>query len=282
MARIAIFDSGVGGLTVAKAIHERLPGVRLRYLGDTARLPYGTKSARTVIRYALQAAAVLLHAATRPQQQAPLQLAHEGLEGGPLGHHQLGGVGGGGRAQIRGQVAEGEVHLVADGRHDGNLRREDRPDHLLLVEAPQVFQATATSADDKNIRGLCQCVGNANTSGDFLCGALALYFRRDDQYVRSTPASSCNFQKIPDRGAGRTGNESNPAREPRQSFLMPRNEQAFGGQSLLQLAERQLQGANAKRFDLPNNQLIDAARRIAVDIATTDNFLAILQVEPQT
>ncbi len=60
MARIAIFDSGVGGLTVAKAIHERLPGVRLRYLGDTARLPYGTKSARTVIRYALQAAAVLL------------------------------------------------------------------------------------------------------------------------------------------------------------------------------------------------------------------------------
>lgn len=57
---IAVFDSGVGGLTVARAIVERLPGVRLRYLGDTARLPYGTKSSKTVVRYALQAAAALL------------------------------------------------------------------------------------------------------------------------------------------------------------------------------------------------------------------------------
>ena len=58
--RIAIFDSGVGGLTVAGAVRRALPGADLRYLGDTARLPYGTKSAATVIRYALQAAAALL------------------------------------------------------------------------------------------------------------------------------------------------------------------------------------------------------------------------------
>ena len=58
--RIAIFDSGVGGLTVAHAVHAKLPGAHLRYLGDTARLPYGTKSAQTVTRYALQAAAALL------------------------------------------------------------------------------------------------------------------------------------------------------------------------------------------------------------------------------
>lgn len=58
--RIAIFDSGVGGLTVARAVHARLPGANIRYLGDTARLPYGTKSAKTVSRYALQAAAALL------------------------------------------------------------------------------------------------------------------------------------------------------------------------------------------------------------------------------
>lgn len=59
--RIAIFDSGVGGLTVAGAIRRALPGADLRYLGDTARLPYGTKSAATVTRYALQAAAALLN-----------------------------------------------------------------------------------------------------------------------------------------------------------------------------------------------------------------------------
>ncbi|MEY3012774.1 MAG: hypothetical protein RIT45_1509 [Pseudomonadota bacterium] len=57
---IAIFDSGIGGLTVARSVRARLPGADLRYLGDTARLPYGTKSAETVTRYALQAARALL------------------------------------------------------------------------------------------------------------------------------------------------------------------------------------------------------------------------------
>ncbi len=58
--QIAVFDSGVGGLTVARAIHERLPWCDLRYLGDTARLPYGTKSAATVLRYAVQVADALV------------------------------------------------------------------------------------------------------------------------------------------------------------------------------------------------------------------------------
>lgn len=48
---IGVFDSGVGGLTVAAALQRRLPRERLLYLGDTARLPYGTKSPATVRRY---------------------------------------------------------------------------------------------------------------------------------------------------------------------------------------------------------------------------------------
>lgn len=48
---IGVFDSGVGGLTVASALAARLPAETLLYLGDTARLPYGTKSAATVERY---------------------------------------------------------------------------------------------------------------------------------------------------------------------------------------------------------------------------------------
>jgi glutamate racemase len=51
-----VFDSGVGGLTVLRALAEALPRERFLYLGDTARLPYGTKSRETVVRYALQAA----------------------------------------------------------------------------------------------------------------------------------------------------------------------------------------------------------------------------------
>lgn len=51
---IGVFDSGMGGLTVLKALGQRLPQESFVYLGDTARLPYGTKSAETVTQYALQ------------------------------------------------------------------------------------------------------------------------------------------------------------------------------------------------------------------------------------
>jgi glutamate racemase len=50
-APIGIFDSGIGGLTVARAIYERLPGESTIYFGDTARVPYGPKSPDTVRRY---------------------------------------------------------------------------------------------------------------------------------------------------------------------------------------------------------------------------------------
>jgi len=56
---IGVFDSGVGGLTVLKAIQEEMPHENLVYLGDTARLPYGTKSPASIERYATQAAAKL-------------------------------------------------------------------------------------------------------------------------------------------------------------------------------------------------------------------------------
>ena len=57
---IGIFDSGVGGLTVFHAIRRSLPNENLIYLGDTARVPYGTKSAETVIRYSLENAKFLV------------------------------------------------------------------------------------------------------------------------------------------------------------------------------------------------------------------------------
>ena len=56
---IGVFDSGIGGLTVLKALTEALPRESFLYLGDTARLPYGSKSAKSVARYALQTTALL-------------------------------------------------------------------------------------------------------------------------------------------------------------------------------------------------------------------------------
>jgi glutamate racemase len=59
-ATIGVFDSGFGGLTVLRALIDRLPNARFAFLGDTARLPYGSKSRRTIARYAVQSAQFLV------------------------------------------------------------------------------------------------------------------------------------------------------------------------------------------------------------------------------
>ncbi len=58
--KVGIFDSGVGGLTVLRAVRNRFPKIDIVYLGDTARVPYGNKSPQTVIRYSLECAKFLL------------------------------------------------------------------------------------------------------------------------------------------------------------------------------------------------------------------------------
>jgi len=59
-APLGVFDSGLGGLTVVRALREKLPNESIVYLGDTARVPYGARSAETVVRYALGCAKVLV------------------------------------------------------------------------------------------------------------------------------------------------------------------------------------------------------------------------------
>lgn len=60
LCSIGVFDSGVGGLTVVRALRQALPGHDILYLGDTARVPYGSKSPRTVERYSLACQKFLL------------------------------------------------------------------------------------------------------------------------------------------------------------------------------------------------------------------------------
>lgn len=58
---IGVFDSGFGGLTVLRALIARMPHARFAFIGDTARLPYGSKSRRTIARYAAQSAQFLVN-----------------------------------------------------------------------------------------------------------------------------------------------------------------------------------------------------------------------------
>ncbi len=60
-APLGVFDSGIGGLTVARALFERLPRESVIYFGDTARVPYGPKSPDTVRRYSAEILAYLVH-----------------------------------------------------------------------------------------------------------------------------------------------------------------------------------------------------------------------------
>ena len=53
-APVGVFDSGIGGLTVAREIMRNLPAEKIVYFGDTARVPYGSKSKETIIRYSRQ------------------------------------------------------------------------------------------------------------------------------------------------------------------------------------------------------------------------------------
>jgi glutamate racemase len=63
---IGVFDSGIGGLTVVRAVKHHLPDYDILYFGDTARTPYGTKSRETVIRYAIEDAE-LQHSHQHPE-----------------------------------------------------------------------------------------------------------------------------------------------------------------------------------------------------------------------
>src|SRR5947207_13289788 len=60
MKPIGVFDSGIGGLTVVRALRELLPNENIFYLGDRARVPYGNKSAETDERYRLEIARILM------------------------------------------------------------------------------------------------------------------------------------------------------------------------------------------------------------------------------
>jgi glutamate racemase len=78
---IGVFDSGIGGLTVARALLEAMPGEALLYLGDTARLPYGTKSPDTVARYTRRNVAFLVEQGVKAVVIACNTASATGLEG---------------------------------------------------------------------------------------------------------------------------------------------------------------------------------------------------------
>ena len=112
---IGIFDSGVGGLTVYRALHTRLPSERYVYLGDTARVPYGTKSLATVERYAIENARFLEARGIKLLVVACNTASALALPAirGSIRVPVVGMIGPGARAAVRGASASGRVGVIA-------------------------------------------------------------------------------------------------------------------------------------------------------------------------
>lgn len=149
-APIGVFDSGVGGLTVLKALGSELPGETFIYLGDTARLPYGTKSPETVARYSVQAAEKLrefgikaLVVACNTASAVGLPAMRERMGGIPV----IGVIEPGADAAVRtsksGHIAViGTEGTVRGGAYQEAIQRR-RPDARVSARSAQVFVALA-------------------------------------------------------------------------------------------------------------------------------------------
>lgn len=147
---IGVFDSGVGGLTVLRALSEALPLERFVYLGDTARLPYGTKAKETVAAYAVQAAQLLAGAgvkclvvACNTASSAGLPAIRARLPGLPV----LGVIEPGAEAACAASRS-GSIAVIATegtvrgGAYQEAIRRR-RPEAVITAAAAPLFVALA-------------------------------------------------------------------------------------------------------------------------------------------
>ncbi len=149
-APIGVFDSGVGGLTVLRALLERLPQEDFVYLGDTARLPYGTKSPGSIRQYSLQAARLLrergvkcLVVACNTASAIALDALAEAFAPVPVVGVLEPGAAAACRATRRGRIAVlATESTVRGGAYQAAIRRR-RPEAVVTACACPLFVALA-------------------------------------------------------------------------------------------------------------------------------------------
>jgi glutamate racemase len=155
-APVGVFDSGVGGLTVLRALTNELPDEHFLYLGDTARLPYGTKSADTVIRYARQATDALARfrvkcivIACNTASAAALHEIRDHTRGVPIIGVIEPGAAAACAASASGHIAVIATESTVQGGAYPHAIHRIRPDAQVISRAAQLFVALAEE-------GLCE------------------------------------------------------------------------------------------------------------------------------
>ncbi|MNC12986.1 hypothetical protein D3C75_607160 [compost metagenome] len=210
--------------------------------------------------------------------QALLEV-HQALgAGASVRCHQLGGGGGGGGTQVGGEVADGDVHLVAHSAHHRNGGACDGAGHRLLVEAPEIFKGAAAATDDEHIH-LGAAVGKSDGRDYLGDGGAALHLGRVDEDRQIRGAALEHRQHVVQGGAGGRGDQPHGAGLTRQRALAALVEQPFGAEAALELLEAQGQHAVPGGLHGFDDELVVAAGLIEGDPRLHQYLHAILRSE---
>src|SRR6267143_4103111 len=195
-----------------------------------------------------------------------------------LAHDQLGRRGRRRRAKVGDEIGDREVHFVAHGRHDGHLRRRDRPGDDFFVEGPEILERAAAAADDDDVDA-AERVEVAEPLGDLLGRAFSLHPARRDHDVELAEAPADHAEDVPERGAAGRGHDADLPRKSRQLALAGLVEEPFRLQARLQLLERELQRAQPFGLEQLDDQLVFAALGVDLDAAEGHHVQAVGRLE---
>ena len=192
---------------------------------------------------------------------------------------ELGGGGRGLGAAVGGEVAEGEVGFVADGGDDGDGRGGDGADEVFVIEAPQVFKAATTAADDEEVENF-QARGDGELGEDFGDGLAALDLGGEDDEAAPPVAPAEDADEVAHGGAGGGSDEANGARARRERTLALGGEEALGGEAGFEFFKFELEAAQAVLEDEADDELVGTARLVNGNLAEGEELEAIAHVEP--
>ena len=167
---------------------------------------------------------------------------------------------------------------MPNGRNHRNGRRRHGAGHGFVVEAPQVLQRPATTADDQGFRPAV-AIGGLDGGPDFRWRFLALHEYRIKSHFGNRPAPRKYMHQVAHGGAAGRSDQRNSGREGGQRFLPCRVEQAFPLQFLLQCLELALQQALAGFLHPIDDELVLAAGFVQADAPASRDLHAVLGVD---
>jgi len=221
-----------------------------------------------------------LQAALLERAELLFQLAQVALHGGRVGHQQLGRRRGRGRAQVGGEVGDGEVDLVAHRAHHRHRAGGHGARDRLVVEGHQVLQRAAAAGQQQRVVAAAGG-GLAQHRHDRRRRLAALHRHRQHLHLHQRPAPRQHAQHVAHRGAGGRGDHAEAAHVAGQGTLARGIEQALGVEPGLQLLELPAQRALAGRLHVLGHQLELAAWLVQADAGAHQHLHAVGGPEAQ-